>query len=127
VFDELPQPLRRHSRSNARSPAPFEGMDAKTCVEWFCKEMTRLSYRDRGLAMPPDPSVALEGARLQDVLFRKIEGTGSLFRRVVSRFKRFDANAEEPTCENAPSEISPKAKSPSTSQLPILWGNSLAP
>jgi hypothetical protein len=119
VFDDLPPPPPRASRRPCPYAAP--SLHSPTWCQWFVRLVNQVSRGQVNLIEPPDPGMAGEAARIQDVLFRKMDGTASIYRKVVARFRRYEANCEQVSDSTIPSQLGPAPECPSTSELPIMW------
>jgi hypothetical protein len=91
VFDEFPRPPAHSTGRRASIAPPFA---QPSWCQWFVELVQEVSRGEVTLREPPDRGTTHEAARVQDVLFRKIDGTPSIYRKVVTLFRRYEEDSE---------------------------------
>lgn len=66
-------------------------------------------------------SVKNESDRIKDVIFKKVEGTSSYFRKVVRKYNKMVGDRENKEIVVEETLIPERADTPSASPLPQLW------
>ena len=104
--------------------APPEALDLRTRPQWFQKHFGYVPSRvvmQQFIDNMTDPSLPVEVSRLRDLFFRKIEGTIDAHKRLMKIF--LSPKSTDTEAPPSPAVVIQRAESPSTAELPVLWGN----